>query len=188
MARTLYHIPAWHNRVDCGVDEIPQEYEGFATRLLRHASEDFWQRAEIYWDAVETALDRLALTGNTLYIFSDSVHNISAEMENAMLDAARKGSRHQQVVLQMLYDGGKLMITEDDDRIEYDKKYESGASLERRDAAIARNINDQLDEEHTGVLILGMAHKTWKTYLDPDIAVIDILPDRDVEILEERLG
>ena len=181
MARKLYHVPAWHNRVDWNIDD-PLDQNSL-TSYMRTMPEWFWQVAEIYWDIVHEAVRRLhILDWKKVACFSDSTWEASIEEEKFVRALAKEGSRHMQVVVYLLDSGARQEVTEDASLF-IGKSTEDSytAPLEIRDAAIASNINRRLQDGEIGFLILGMDHKSWQQHLDPDILIETILNEDDLK-------
>lgn len=190
--RKLIYIPAWHNRVDWGVDKLTKTKQCKIVSIVENMPEVYWQIAEIYWDVVEDALTRLdSIDWTMAQIFSDTISEVSEPMLNIIEETAKKGSRHMKLIVALLKLGAKLEVTEDKNLL---INYGSGEihdtahrELKERDEVIAQNINDRLQKHGYGILILGISHKGWRNRIDPDINIQDLLNTEDINKLEEKM-
>jgi len=187
--RKLIYIPAWHNRIDLGVDEAVRENEGMSIFLRWGMLDKYFRKAEIYWDIVDAALDRLDIDDwARIRVFSDSVYEVSAKVKTGVRELAQEGSRHMQIVMKLLARGAKLEVTEDKKLFVGKSKQELfDTPLDKRDRAIARSINKRLKNGEIGFLILGMSHKTFQQHLNLNVSLQALLTDKDIEKFAERI-
>ena len=179
MGRKLYHIPAWHNRVDWSIDKPPKEHEDPTVSYMRKMPPRFWQEAELFWDIVDEAFADIHVRDWTqVRIFSDTTWETSPEEETFIRNMAKQGSRHMQVVVKLLERGATLEVTEEMSLF-IGKGIEEAynVQLDARDKAIAHNINMRLQADEIGFLLLGMSHKSWERHLDVDIVVEPVLKE-----------
>lgn len=177
--RTLIHIPIIHSEVDLG---------SLAHELRRRSQETFgvnaWaQRLAAItrmWEQLQEQLRTLPLTGTTR-LYQDGLPVCGKERE-IVQELASKGSVNHQILAMLMERGALLMGTESPELLvrEYRRgqqliqatqrqatgklvealRHEGEAMLRERDAFMAHRIDSTLQEGETGLLFLGLLHRT----------------------------
>lgn len=190
--REIIYIPIIHSEIDLGSvsEELKREYikrygEG---KWLEHTRiiEDFWGR-------VRKEILSLPLDYNRVKLYQDGLPNCGRELE-IVKKLAAEGSENHGLLKELVERGGKLIGTEDPQllleeykRIKeglrgiasskvYNPKFSTYDEITlRRDRYIAQRINVTLKEGETGLLFMGVIHKTAEM-LSPDIKIRYLLP------------
>lgn len=188
--RTLIHIPIVHTPVDMGglaepIRKIKIEKLGRQGWMSNVAS------IEQMWKEIRRRVEQWDLPYPRVRVYQDGLPVCGHEVE-IVSDLARAGSLNHQLVLHLLEKGAELTGTESAEILleEYglvkrylasktdeearaiaeDQRRFSNDLLVRRDAFIAKRINETLRAGETGILFLGMLHDLGDR-LDPDIRV-----------------
>ncbi|MDE2135332.1 MAG: hypothetical protein KGJ49_12115 [Alphaproteobacteria bacterium] len=186
--RRLIHVPIVHSQTDLGPlqDRVRQAY-------IEKGGEQAWKASREavaeFWNAIEQAMDRIALDCARLRLYQDGLPVCGQEMK-IVHDLAQQGGANYRILLKLTGRGAKIEGTEDPDllRKEYElmmtglsagagtgataqtDKAESAAVfrdlLDRRDRFIARRIDKTLQAGETGTLFLGALHHA--TQMLPD--------------------
>jgi hypothetical protein len=179
--RTLVYVPVIHSSADLG--SIAKEV---AKRGVADLGQDLWEKhrrtVEGFWNVVSDYFDSMDVKGVKIYqdgmVAEDEVGKKIAE------DTAKAGSKNYQLVLRLLERGAILMKTEDFKLVkkEYDRlraiteakstaqkivafiKYKliKAILLNKRDAFIARRIDQTLKVDEKAILFIGAFHDIIK--------------------------
>lgn len=192
--RRLIHVPIIHTETDMG--ELGGSVRETALQKMGVRS---WkrkvQRTEELWNRIEETLEQLDLAYECVRLYQDGLPVCGREGD-IVRDLAESGSRNHRLLLRLMEKGAALMGTESPDlllqeyrevkhmmtakncrkRAREDLHYQQGgkALLKKRDAFIARRINETLNPGETGILFLGMLHDLAPG-LQEDIQVLDPL-------------
>jgi hypothetical protein len=196
--RTLIYIPIIHTSADLGSMSKEVTERGIAV-----LGERVWvQHRETvagFWGSVWEYCDCLDVRG--MKIYQDGMVADGRLGRKIAEDTAGAGSLNYQLVLRLLDRGASLVKTEDFGLVkqEYDKliamtraksivsklvavaryKLIKTVLLRKRDAFIARRINETLESGETGILFIGALHKVGK-WLAADIRVKEVKDRRKV--------
>lgn len=195
--RRLIHVPIVHSQTDLGPlqDRVRQAY-------IEKGGEQAWKASREavaeFWNAIEHAMDRLALDCASLRLYQDGLPVCGQEVK-IVHDLAQQGGANYRILLKLTRRGAKIEGTEDPDllRKEYElmmtdfsasagtggtaqtDKAESAAVfrdlLDRRDRFIARRIDKTLQAGETGILFLGALHHA--TQMLPDTIQVTSLSE-----------
>lgn len=177
--RTLYIIPIVHSAADMGSMAKELEKKGIE-KLGKKKWEENQRRIAQFWDQAEKELDALKLKYSNVRVYQDGLP-IGGEIGmNIVTQTAAKGSRNYQIVQKLVEKGATLEETESKELLikEYqfvqafvqapvDKKTEAIQAYEKakddlikkRDAYIAKKIDESLQQRETGILFIGAHHK-----------------------------
>jgi hypothetical protein len=177
--RTLIYVPVVHSEVDLG---------SLAEELRRRFEEAFgaeaWQRrfasVEAMWEGLRRMLLALPLDFPRTRLYQDGLPVCGRESE-IVRELSAGASRNHQLLAELMKRGATLMGTEDPelmiaeyrriqklvqagreqapDSLVLELRREGEALLERRDAFIARRIDETLGAGETGILFLGLLHR-----------------------------
>jgi len=203
--RMLIYVPIIHTSADLG--SIAKDV---TRRGIANLGEEIWTKhrrtVEGFWDAISRYFDFLDVRGMKLY-----QDGMIAEDEVGMKiveDTAKAGSKNYQLILSLLERGAVLVKTEDFKLVkqEYDRllgitqakstirkiiafvKYKllKAVLLNKRDAFIARRIDQTLKENEKAILFLGALHKIKKK-LPKDIRIREIRDSSKVRKYQKLL-
>jgi len=179
--RTLIYVPVIHTSADLG-----SMAKDISKRGIRDLGEEIWTKhrktVEGFWDAISDYFDSIDVNGVKIYqdgmVAEDEVGKQIAE------DTAKAGSKNYELILRLLQRGALLMKTEDFKLVkkEYDRllaitqaksitrkiiafiKYKlvKAVLLNKRDAFIAKRIDETLGPDEKGILFIGAFHKIKK--------------------------
>ena len=179
--RTLIYVPVIHTSADLG-----SMAKDISKRGIRDLGEEIWTKhrktVEGFWDTISDYFDSIDVNGMKIYqdgmVAEDEVGKQIAE------DTAKAGSKNYQLILKLLERGAVLMKTEDFKLVkqEYDRllaitqaksitrkiiafvKYKLVKTilLNKRDAFIAKRIDETLGPDEKGILFIGAFHKIKK--------------------------
>ena len=188
--RTLIHIPIVHTPVDMGglaepIRKIKIEKLGRQGWMSNVAS------IEQMWKEIRRRVEQWDLPYPRVRVYQDGLPVCGHEVA-IVSDLAKAGSPNHQLILHLLEKGAELTGTESAEILleEYglvkrylasktdeearaiaeDQRRFSNDLLVRRDAFIAKRINETLRAGETGILFLGMLHDLGDR-LAPDIRV-----------------
>lgn len=179
--RTLIYVPVIHTSPDLG--SMAKEV---AKRGVTGLGEELWEKhrktVEGFWDVISDYFDSMDVNG--VKIYQDGMVGEEDVGRKIVEDTAKVGSKNYQLVLRLLERGAILMKTEDLKLVkkEYDRlraitqaksithkiiafiKYRlvKTVLLNKRDAFIARRIDETLGPNKKGVLFVGAFHKIKK--------------------------
>jgi len=179
--RTLIYVPIIHTGADLG-----SIAEHVAKKGIASLGQELWEKhrktVEGFWNVISNYFDSMDVNGVKIYqdgmVADDEVGKKIAE------DTAKAGSKNYELILRLLQRGAILMKTEDFKLVkkEYDKllaitqaksimrkiiafiRYKAVKSvlLNKRDAFIAKRIDETLEPEERGILFIGAFHKIKK--------------------------
>jgi len=190
--RSLIYVPVIHTSADLG-----SMAKDISKRGIRDLGEEIWTKhritVESFWDAISDYFDSLDVKG--MKIYQDGMVGEGELGQKIVEDTAKAGSKNYQLVAKLLERGAVLVKTEDFKFVkqEYDRllaitqaksilrkvmaflKYKLVKTilLNRRDAFIAKRIDETLRAGEKGVLFIGAFHKI-KNRLPENIQVREI--------------
>jgi hypothetical protein len=196
--RTLLYVPIIHTNADLGSLSKEVAEHGIAS-----LGEEVWERHQQivagFWRSVRDAFDGIDVT--RMKIYQDGMVADGDIGRRIAEDTAGAGSLNYQLVLELLDRGASLVKTEDFGLVkrEYDRliamtqarsigsklmavvryKIAKGTLLKKRDAFIARRINETLESEETGILFIGALHDVVQ-WLAADIRIEEVKDRRRV--------
>jgi len=175
----VIYVPIVHSEVDLGTmaDEVRKRFEG-----AFGAQE--WKRrcasVQAMWEGIRGKLLALPLVWERTRLYQDALPICGREAE-IVQELAAKGSRNHQLLAELMKRGATLMGTEDaplmiaelrrmqslvqaaqqrvSDQAAVQMQREGEALLSKRDAFVAKRIDESLAEGENGVLFLGLAHR-----------------------------
>jgi len=190
--RTLIYVPVIHTSADLG-----SMAKDISKRGIRDLGEEIWTKhrktVEGFWDAISRHFDSLDVKG--MKVYQDGMVGEGEVGRKIVEDTAKAGSKNYQLVAKLLERGAVLIKTEDFELVkqEYDRllaitqagsiiqkiiafiKYKLVKSilLNKRDAFIAKRIDETLEPDEKGILFIGAFHKI-KNRLPESIQVREI--------------
>lgn len=190
--RTLIYVPVIHTSADLG-----SMAKDISKRGIRDLGEEIWTKhrktVEGFWDAISRYFDSLDVKG--MKVYQDGMVGEGEVGRKIVEDTAKAGSKNYQLVAKLLERGAVLIKTEDFELVkqEYDRllaitqagsiiqkiiafiKYKLVKSilLNKRDAFIAKRIDETLEPDEKGILFIGAFHKI-KNRLPESIQVREI--------------
>ena len=177
--RALIYVPVVHSEVDLG---------SMAAEVQRRFEEVFgaheWQRrfasVDAMWEGLRDKLLALPLPWHCTRLYQDGLPVCGREPE-IVRNLAAKGSRNHQLLDELMGRGATLMGTEDPqlmlaeyrriqtlvqaarerapDTVAAELRHEGEVLLARRDAFVARRIDETLGDGETAILFLGLLHR-----------------------------
>jgi hypothetical protein len=187
--RKLLYVPIIHMESDLG--SIAPMVDNTSASLC---GEERWTKhketvAE-FWERVKEFFDRLDST--ELKIYQDGLPEDGELGRRIIREAAKRGSKNHQIILDLIKKGAEIRKTEDVSLLkeEYERiiklaqaksraqrilayagyELHKGRLIAERDRFIARTINETLSEGETGILFIGTYHDVLP-HLATDIAV-----------------
>lgn len=190
--RSLIYVPVIHTSADLG-----SMAKDISKRGIRDLGEEIWTKhrktVESFWDAISDYFDSLDVKG--MKIYQDGMVGDGELGQKIVEDTAKAGSKNYQLVAKLLERGAVLVKTEDFKFVkqEYDRllaitqaksilrkvmaflKYKLVKTilLNRRDAFIAKRIDETLRAGEEGIVFIGAFHKI-KGRLPKNIQVREI--------------
>lgn len=190
--RNLLYVPIIHEEADMGSAGTALAQKGAALmgeeRWLRHQ-----QTMRAFWERIESFL--LSLDAGQLQVYQDGLAAEGKLGRRIVEEAARRGSRNYQLVLNLLERGAKLQKTEnpalllqehqrilslahqqpaaEDDIAMRQHQRLRDHLLAERDCFIAQAINTSLGQGEMGVLFIGAQHNI-APYLPGDVSVVAV--------------
>ncbi|MDI7269946.1 MAG: hypothetical protein QME96_18295 [Myxococcota bacterium] len=177
--RSLIYVPILHGEADLG--GVAQEVR---ERFVEMFGADAWARkAELVsamWDGLGTRLSALPLDWRRTRLYQDGLPVCDA-VERIVRDLAAAGSRNHRLLIDLQARGATLMGTEDPELLvrEYrrirgliemarlrgpgavmEEGNEGEALLQERDRFVARRVEETLGPGETGLLFMGLLHRT----------------------------
>ncbi|MFO0891256.1 MAG: hypothetical protein U0790_19195 [Isosphaeraceae bacterium] len=175
--RRLFWIPIVHTAADLGT------LEGRVRQLHhRRGGTSAWQdrvkQVGLLWRSIRTRIFQLNLDFTRVLLYQDGLP-VCGKEDRIVEDLARTGSANHRLLLELRARGAKLMGTESPDLLieEYELNRQlllnesppaegvleevrrlSSDLLDRRDAFIARRIDETLGADQIGCLFLGLMH------------------------------
>ncbi len=179
--RTLIYVPIIHTSADLG-----SMANDIAKRGIMNLGEEIWTKhrktVEGFWDAISDCFNSVDVNG--MKIYQDGMVGEDEVGKKIVEDTAKAGSKNYQLVSRLLERGAVLVKTEDFKLVkrEYDRllaitqaksitrkiiafiKYKlvKTVLLNKRDAFIAKKIDETLDPDEKGILFIGAFHKIKK--------------------------
>ena len=190
--RMLIYVPIIHTSADLG-----SIAEDVTKRGIKSLGEEIWTKhrktVEGFWNAISDYFDSLDVKG--MKIYQDGMVGEGEVGKKIVEDTAKAGSKNYQLVAKLLERGAILVKTEDFKLVkqEYDRllaitrakstirkvmaflKYKliKTTLLNKRDAFIAKRIDETLGPDEGGILFIGAFHKI-KNRLPENIQVREI--------------
>ncbi|WP_454650965.1 hypothetical protein [Bradyrhizobium liaoningense] len=181
MARLIY-VPVVHSIAEMG--SVAPAYQ--AAFIARYGERKWTERTSefgVIWRLIAEMLDGLKLDPHRVRLYQDSLP-VCGHEARIVGDLAAKGSPNHQILENLMKAGATLVGTESPallldeyallhspDRTEA----KAAALLEARDRFIAKQIDETLGEDETGILFMGALHKVSR-FLPPRIKVEVIAP------------
>ncbi|HUY88123.1 MAG TPA: hypothetical protein VMV10_05285 [Pirellulales bacterium] len=187
-SRRLIWVPIIHTQEDLG-----SLRESVRRLHVRRTGPRQWQRGqkviETMWTNIGQEIERLDLDYSRVRLYQDGLACCGRE-EEIVRDLAEVGSRNHQLLLRLMARGARIMGTESPELLleEYEfsrhailaaasrtvatpeQREASDRILKRRDAFVARRIDETLLPGETGLAFLGLLH-SLDGRLAPDIEV-----------------
>jgi len=200
--RKLLYVPVIHTQADMGslgmaIDEASSTVVG-NNRWARHK-----ETVASYWDVIESCL--VSIEVGPLKIYQDGMAADGELGRKVVEEAARRGSKNHQILLDLMERGAEIRQTEElsllleegtlllqmtlgGSQAQDAGKYERQKQVltQRRDEYVADGINRTLKEGETGVLFMGAYHNILPL-LDHDIDVTAIKDRERVEAYFQEL-
>jgi len=190
--RTLIYVPVIHTSADLG-----SIAEDVTKRGIACLGEEIWikhrKTVDGFWDAISDYFDSLDVKG--MKIYQDGMVGEGEVGKKIVEDTAKAGSKNYQLVSRLLEKGAVLVKTEDFKLVkqEYDRllaitqakstfrkvmaflRYKLAKTIltNKRDAFIAKRIDETLGSDEKGILFIGAFHKI-KNRLPESIQVREI--------------
>lgn len=203
--RTLIYVPVIHTSADLG-----SMAKDISKRGIRDLGEEVWTKhrktVEGFWDAISDYFDSIDV--KDMKIYQDGLVGEDEVGKKIVEDTAKAGSKNYQLVSRLLERGAVLMKTEDFKLVkqEYDRllaitqaksiirkiitfiKYKlvKALLLNKRDAFIAKRIDETLGPDEKGILFIGAFHKIKKR-LPENIQVKEIKDTVKVRMYQRLL-
>lgn len=176
--RTLIYVPIIHTSADLG-----SMAKDIAKKGITNLGQEIWtthrETVERFWDVISNYFDSTNVVG--MKIYQDGMVGEDEVGKQIVEDAAKAGSKNYQLVSRLLERGAVLVRTEDFKLVkqEYDRllaitraksitrkiiafmKYKLVKTilLNKRDAFIAKRIDETLGPDENGILFIGAFHK-----------------------------
>lgn len=189
--RCLILVPIIHTQADLGSLKEPVR-----SHHVDRAGTERWEQRQAavteLWRTIRSQVEALDLDYSRVRLYQDGLPKCDREAA-IVAKLAGEGSINHQLLLDLKAKGAKLTGTEAPELLvkEYELAREALASaklssksdrsprygrlskklLDERDAYIARQIDQTLEEGETGLIFLGMLH-SLETRLAPDIRVV----------------
>lgn len=194
--RRLIYVPIIHTTADMGSRGQPLKEE-----FVRQFGPGLWAKSreviDELWEGIGRKLLALSLPWDRVKIYQDGLPVSGKELEIAR-EVAAQGSKNYQLVLELVQRGATLMGTESPELLRREYSYiarivdatteaqgqearrsyaaASAHLLAARDAFVARQVAETLQEGEIGVLFLGVLHQVDR--LLPDDVKVEYLVDR----------
>jgi len=179
--RTLIYVPIIHTSADLG-----SIAEHVAKRGVTDLGQELWEKhrrtVEGFWNIISDYFDSMNVEG--VKIYQDGMVADGEVGQKIAEDTAKAGSKNYELILRLLQRGAVLMKTEEFNLVkkEYDKlraiaeaksitrkilafvKYKLAKTmlLNRRDAFIAKRIDQTLKTDERAILFIGAFHDIKK--------------------------
>jgi hypothetical protein len=190
--RTLIYVPIIHTSADLG--SIAKDV---AKRGIASLGEEIWAKHRItvegFWDTISRYFDSIDVKG--MKIYQDGMVADSEVGQKIVEETAKAGSKNYQLVSRLLERGALLVKTEDFKFVmeEYERllaitqaesvirklmaflryKLAKNSLLNKRDAFIAKRIDETLNPGEKGIIFIGASHKV-KEKLPESIKIIEL--------------
>jgi hypothetical protein len=203
--RTLIYVPIIHTSADLG--SIAQDV---TKRGIRHLGEEIWTKhkktVEGFWDAISHYFDSVDVKG--MKIYQDGLVADGEVGEKIVVETSKAGSKNYQLVSRILERGALLVKTEDFKLVkkEYQRliaitqaesimrktiafvryKLAKSSLLNKRDAFIAKRIDETLNPGEKGIIFVGASHKV-KERLPESIKITELKDTEKVRKYQRML-
>jgi len=203
--RTLIYVPIIHTSADLG--SIAQDV---SKRGIRHLGEEIWTKhkktVEGFWDAISHYFDSVDVKG--MKIYQDGLVADGEVGEKIVVETSKAGSKNYQLVSRLLERGALLVKTEDFKLVkkEYQRliaitqaesimrktiafvryKLAKSSLLNKRDAFIAKRIDETLNPGEKGIIFVGASHKV-KERLPESIKITELKDTEKVRKYQRML-
>jgi len=203
--RTLIYVPIIHTSADLG--SIAQDV---SKRGIRHLGEEIWTKhkktVEGFWDAISRYFDSVNVRG--VKIYQDGLVADGEVGEKIVVETSKAGSKNYQLVSRLLERGALLVKTEDFKLVkkEYQRliaitqaesimrktiafvryKLAKSSLLNKRDAFIAKRIDETLNPGEKGIIFIGASHKV-KEKLPESIKITELKDTEKVRKYQRML-
>jgi hypothetical protein len=203
--RTLIYVPIIHTSADLG--SIAQDV---SKRGIRHLGEEIWTKhkktVEEFWDAISRYFDSVDVKG--IKIYQDGLVADGEVGQKIVAETSKAGSKNYQLVSRILERGALLVKTEDFNLVkeEYKRliaitqaksvirkimaflryKLAKNSLLNKRDAFIAKRIDETLNPGEKGIIFIGASHKV-KEKLPESIKIIELKDTEKVRKYQRML-
>lgn len=203
--RTLIYVPIIHTSADLG--SIAQDV---TKRGIRHLGEEIWTKhkntVEGFWDAISRYFDSVDVKG--IKIYQDGLVADGEVGQKIVAETSKAGSKNYQLVSRLLERGALLVKTEDFKLVkeEYKKlvaitqaqsimrktiafvryKLVKSSLLNKRDAFIAKRIDETLNPGEKGIIFVGASHKV-KERLPESIKITELKDTEKVRKYQRML-
>ncbi|MBE0478225.1 hypothetical protein IBX65_03765 [Candidatus Aerophobetes bacterium] len=190
--KKLLYVPMIHMEADLG-SLAPT----FNQRCIQIYGEERWEKhkrvVSKFWDCIATFFD--GLDASNLKIYQDGLVEDGKLGQKIVEEAAKKGSKNHQIILNLMQKGANIVKTEDLSLVkkEYDTlmklagekhflqrtvryiqyKLLKASLMQKRDRFIAQRIHKTLKEEELGVLFIGVYHDILSR-ISKDIKVYEV--------------
>lgn len=179
--RTLLYVPIIHTSADLG-----SMANDISRRSVAGLGEEIWEKhrktVEGFWDVISDYFGALDVKG--MKIYQDGLVGEGDIGRTIVKETAKAGSRNYRLVAKLLEKGAVLVKTEDFKLVkkEYDRllaitrakstlckimtflkyKLTKASLLNKRDAFIAKKIDETLEIGERGILFIGASHNIKK--------------------------
>jgi len=203
--RTLIYVPIIHTSADLG--SIAQDV---SKRGIRHLGEEIWTKHKNavgeFWDAISRYFDSVDVKG--IKIYQDGLVADGEVGQKIVAETSKAGSKNYQLVSRLLERGALLVKTEDFKFVkeEYERllaitqaesvirkimaflryKLAKNSLLNKRDAFIAKRIDETLNPGEKGIIFIGASHKV-KEKLPESIKIIELKDTEKVRKYQRML-
>jgi hypothetical protein len=203
--RTLIYVPIIHTSADLG--SIAQDV---TKRGIRHLGEEIWAKHRItvegFWDTISRYFDSIDVKG--MKIYQDGMVADGEVGKKIVEETSKAGSKNYQLVSRLLERGAFLVKTEDFKLVkgEYNRlvaitqaksiirkiialieyKLVKGGLLDKRDAFIAKRIEQTLKPDEKGIIFVGASHKV-KERLPESIKITELKDTEKVRKYQRML-
>jgi len=203
--RTLIYVPIIHTSADLG--SIAKDV---AKRGIASLGEEIWAKHRItvegFWDAISHYFDSIDVKG--MKIYQDGMVADGEVGKKIVEETSKAGSKNYQLVSRLLERGALLVKTEDFKLVkeEYKKlvaitqaqsimrktiafvryKLVKSSLLNKRDAFIAKRIEQTLKPDEKGIIFVGASHKV-KERLPESIKITELKDTKKVRKYQRML-
>jgi len=203
--RTLIYVPIIHTSADLG--SIAKDV---AKRGIASLGEEIWAKHRItvegFWDAISHYFDSIDVKG--MKIYQDGMVADGEVGKKIVEETSKAGSKNYQLVSRLLERGALLVKTEDFKLVkeEYKKlvaitqaqsimrktiafvryKLVKSSLLNKRDAFIAKRIEQTLKPDEKGIIFVGASHKV-KERLPESIKITELKDTEKVRKYQRML-
>jgi len=203
--RTLIYVPIIHTSADLG-----SIAENVTKRGVASLGEEIWTKhrktVEGFWDAMSRYFDSVDVKG--MKVYQDGMVAEDEVGRKIVEETSKAGSKNYQLVSKLLERGAVLVKTEDFKLVkeEYNRllaitQAQSAISkiialvryklvkcrlLNKRDAFIAKQIEDTLEPAEQGILFIGASHRVGKR-LPISVKIVEVKSSEKVRRYQKLL-